>query len=100
MSSSIQLNEIDLATGAPGQERLRSPSTGLCSDCIAFKGKCMMIEPMEPNMDKSMAECEADFSDQCPDVDEELDDKFPRGLMKELQTTMLVDANHGHDKKT
>ena len=51
-------------------------------------------------MDESVVECEADFSDQCPDADEELDDKFPRGPMKELQTATLMDADHGHDKKT
>ena len=58
-----------------------------------------MIDSRPPNVGKSVAECEADFSDQCPDANEELDDKFPKGLMKELQTAALVDAGHDHDKK-
>ena len=64
------------------------------------KGKCTIINIRAPNMDKTVKEHEANFSDQCPDADEELDDKFPKGLMKELQTTTLADADHGHDKKT
>ena len=63
------------------------------------RGKCIMIDPRPPIVDKSVVDHEADFSDQCPDADEELDDKFPKGLVKELQTTALVDADHGHDKK-
>ena len=58
-----------------------------------------MIDPRAPNADESVVECKTDFSDQCPDADEELDDKFPKLIMKELQTTTLVDADHGHDKK-
>ena len=50
-------------------------------------------------MDETVAEHEANFSDQCPDADEELDDKFPKPIMQKLQTAALVDADHGHDKK-
>ena len=42
-----------------------------------------MIDPRPLNVDKSVVECEADFSDQCPDADEESNNKFPKPVMQE-----------------
>ena len=58
-----------------------------------------MIDLRTPNVDESVEECGANFSNQCPAADEELDDKFPKPIMQELQITALVSADHGHDKK-
>jgi hypothetical protein len=38
--------------------------------------------------------------DSYPGATEELDPKFPAGLMKELDTSLYYDSNSAHDKKT
>ena len=64
------------------------------------KGECIMINPRAPKMNESVEECEANFSDQCPDADEELDEKFPKPVMQKFQTTALMGADHSCAKKT
>ena len=39
-----------------------------------------------------------DFGNQCCELEEEIDPAFPEPLMKEIQYTIFVDSNRGHDK--
>ena len=41
-----------------------------------------------------------DFGHQYEDCEEELDPNFPPALMGEIKTTVFVDSDHGHDKRT
>ena len=41
-----------------------------------------------------------DFRYQYCEFEEEIDPEFPEALMDEIQTTIFIDSNHGHDKVT
>ena len=41
-----------------------------------------------------------DFGHQYTDVEEELDPRFPPALMGKIESTIFVDSDHGHDRRT
>ena len=59
-----------------------------------------IVDPRPPKVNVEYNEIIPDFGNQYPEFQEEIDDKLPIALMKELQTTIFVDADHGHDKVT
>ena len=59
-----------------------------------------MIDPREFDSVPCDIKLEPDFGNQYADFLEEIDEKLPIPKMKELSTTILVDSDHGHDRKT
>ena len=47
-----------------------------------------------------MVELKEDFGGQYHYFKEELDPKFPKPLIPEMEINVFSDSNHGHDKKT
>ena len=60
----------------------------------------IVIDSTEPTHINNMEVIKPDYGNQYCEFNEELDDKFPEPLMKEIGSTIFVDSNHGHDKVT
>jgi len=60
------------------------------------------INPLPPNApsDYEVIAIKEDFGYQCSYFQEEIDPRFPTPLSRELEITIFVDADHGHDKVT
>ena len=59
-----------------------------------------LVDPREFDSVPCNIKLEPDFGNQYADFLEEIDEKLPIPKMKELSTTILVDSDHGHDRKT
>ena len=65
-----------------------------------YPNRGFVINPQDFNPIPSNEKLEPDFGNQYADFSEEIDEKLPVPKMKELSTTILVDSDHGHDRKT
>ena len=65
-----------------------------------YPKKGFYVDPREPILNVQYEELIPDFGNQYDDFTEDVDDKLPDPLMKELPITIFVDSNHGHDKIT
>ena len=68
-----------------------------------FPDRKITIDPNLLNYDRvtpDWLKLVPDFLHDYPDAKEEDDPNFPSALGKALDSTILVDADHGHDKKT
>ena len=41
-----------------------------------------------------------DFGNQCHHFQEDIDPQFPKPLVDEMETSIFIDTDHGHDKTT
>lgn len=63
---------------------------------IAIDSNLMNYEQQDPNFEALIP----DFLQDYPDAKEEVDPQFPEPYGSILETTVLVDSDHAHDKKT
>ena len=63
---------------------------------IAIDSNPMNYERQDPNFEALIP----DFLQDYPDAKEEVDPNFPEPFGSILETTILVDSDHTHDKKT
>ena len=64
-----------------------------------YPRKGYVIDAKAPIENLTFTKVEADFGNQY-DMSEEMDDKLPEPIMKEIDTNIFVDSNHGHDLVT
>ena len=64
-----------------------------------YPKKGYVIDPRTPITNIKFQDLIPDFGNQY-DMKEEIDDKLPEPLMDELDVTIFVDSNHGHDLVT
>ena len=64
-----------------------------------YPKKGYIIDPRPPVENTNYVKIKPDFGNQY-DLKEEIDDKLPKGKMKELKITIFADSNHGHDLTT
>ncbi|CAJ1951564.1 unnamed protein product [Cylindrotheca closterium] len=67
---------------------------------LIIDSKPMKIDPAIFNPEDPDASFDPDFLNEYPDVGEEHDPREPAAFGTELETSVLFDANHGHDKRT
>ena len=69
---------------------------------FGFLNKCpkrgVIIDSSEPDQIGEYKTLKPEFGNQHYEFEEEIDPAFPEPLMKEIQATIFVDSNHGHDK--
>ena len=65
-----------------------------------YTKKGFIIDPRSPVTNLNFERVEPDFGNQYSDFVEEVDPSLPMPLMKELDITIFVDADHAHDKAT
>ena len=65
-----------------------------------YPKKGYIIDPRDPLVNIKYKSMKPDFGNQYSDFVEEKDPKTPEALMKELEVSIFVDSNHGHDKIT
>ena len=65
-----------------------------------YPKKGYTIDPRDPILNIKYEEMKPDFGNQYSDFIEEQDPKVPDQKMKELEISIFVDSNHGHDKIT
>ena len=67
-----------------------------------YKKRGYVINPRPPKFDLDTVKIETpqDFGNQYHYFAEELDPRFPKPLIQEMDTNILINADHGHDKIT
>ena len=65
-----------------------------------YPKKGYVIDPREPISIEKYSDVIPDFGNQYEKFEEEIDEKIPKPLMKELDINIFVDSNHGHDLVT
>jgi len=65
-----------------------------------YTNRGFLIDPREMEDENHSYQIEADFGNQYSDFEEEMNQRHPTPKMKEVSTTIYVDADHGHDKIT
>ena len=65
-----------------------------------YTKKGFVIDPISPNTNINYDRVKTDFGNQYYDFVEDIDPSLPKPLMKELNITNFVDADHAHDKTT
>ena len=65
-----------------------------------YTKKGFIIDPRSPVTNLCFERVEPDLENQYSDFVEEVDPSLPIALMKELDITIFVDADHAHDKST
>lgn len=67
-----------------------------------FDTRCIAVDSSDIDIGKLSCSTtlRADFLDEYRDAFEEIDPKFPKARGRELQTTLIVDSDHNHDKRT
>ena len=82
-----------------------NPREGYVAAVIKMFGclkKCpkrgIVIDSTDPTHANKVEVIKPDHGNQHCEFNEELDEKIPEPLMKEIGSTIFVDSNHGHDK--
>ena len=65
-----------------------------------YPKKGYVIDPRAPIEIEKYSNVLPDFGNQYDNFQEDIDDKVPSPKMKELDVTIFVDFNHGHDLVT
>jgi len=65
-----------------------------------YPKKGYIIDPRNPISFEKYSDVIPDFGNQYDNFEEEIDEKIPKPIMKELDVTIFVDSNHGHDLVT
>ena len=65
-----------------------------------YPKKGYIIDPRNPISVEKYSDVIPDFGNQYDKFEEDIDEKIPKAIMKELDVTIFVDSNHGHDLVT